>query len=150
SLSASILAFVGAVNPFLLITVSYSAGFMLFVIKWLFEGKNPLTVMRNIPLYMYLVPLGGIFLHDLTWILSIQHAPQEEATLVIYQWPILIVLFTALFNRRMPAVSTMLGCLLGFIGVALLIVSKYDSFSAIQLQSGHFFALICALSWSIF
>lgn len=150
SLSASALAFVGTVNPFLLIAVSYSAGYLMFIMKWIAQKKNPVRVMLQMPAVSYLAPLAGIFVHDLTWVFAIQQAPQEEATLIIYQWPILIVLFTAIMHRKMPALSTIIGSAMGFIGVCLLVLGKYDSLNAIQLQPGHFYALICALSWSLY
>ncbi len=94
------------------------------------------------------MPILGIGIHEYTYIYSVRVAPPEEASLIIYQWPILIVVFIALIDKKKLKRKEVLGCLISMLGVLILFIKGVNFFSDIIFNEGHFFALLSAFLWS--
>lgn len=153
-LSALIVVLTDGINPFLYEFVDKLAIVVCFAIvflfRWLVYRENPISDLKVVPLWFYIMGFFGIGIHGLTWVFAVQNAPPEQATLVIYQWPILVVVFSAISLGQKLRLSQIAGCCLGFIGLFVLMKGKGLSFDSFEFQSGHVYALICALSWSLF
>lgn len=138
------------VNTFFFLFVVYFFGFFVFLIKWLWSGENVVQDLKQTSWWLLLLPVFGIGLHELTYIAAVQNAPPEEATLIIYQWPMLIVVFTALSLGKKMLLSQWVGCFLGVCGLVALFYGKGGSIGNVEFVPGHIFAVISALSWSIY
>lgn len=151
SFSATFISIIGSVDPYLWLTASMTVGFIVSVVRWVVKKQNPLPDIMSIPWWFYILVLMGIGLHNLMWIKAVQNAPAAEAVMIIYQWPILIVVFTSLVMKQSLRMSQVIALLLGFAGLAVLFSDRIDlSFANFQWQTGHTYAVICALSWSIY
>ena len=150
SSAATVISFAEGMGAFLYTAIQYMTGFLLFLGLWCAKRQNPLPELRRIPWWFYLVTFMGIGIHDWTWVAAVQNAPSEQATLIIYQWPILIVLFSAFTLKKRLHVSQVIGCALGVAGVFVLMSGNGLSFDGFTLMPGHFYALVSALSWSLY
>lgn len=138
------------IDAFLVITIEYFAGFLIFAGRWLVKRENPLADIKSVPWWFYAITFGGMGVHDITWVLAIQNAPSEEAALIIYQWPILLVLFTAITLKKKLGVLQLLACALGALGIYILLSGKGLSLHEFELVSGHIYAGISAVTWAVF
>lgn len=144
SLSATILAKTAGINAFLLLSITYLLGFFAYSI---FYGlKNIINDIKNTCNKYILFALLGIGIHDLMWIFAIQNAPPEQSTLIIYQWPLLIILFSYFFRKERLHLNVVLGLLLSTIGILTLLNPKGE----LEFHIGYVYALISAVSWAIY
>ena len=92
----------------------------------------------------------GISVHNLTWVAALQQAPPLEATLLIYTWPLLVIIFTTIALRQRFHLYHLLAGVIGLTGVAVLLLGRGLALPGLQLLPGHAWALASALSWSVF
>lgn len=89
----------------------------------------------------------------LFYILAFKYAPPEQADLIVYLWPSLVIVFSHFFLPTENVQLKHIGALfIGILGITLLISNKTDlkSFSISSHLSGYAFAFLCALLWSIY
>jgi drug/metabolite transporter (DMT)-like permease len=150
SLTAPVVAIAVGVDPFLYIALGDGIGALVFVAKWIVLRQSPLAELRRIPLWFYALGLVGIGLHNVTWIAALQQAPPLEATLIIYTWPLLVIVFTTISLGQRFRWYHMAGGILGLAGIAALLAGRGLDLAGFTLMPGHGWAVVCALSWSIF
>lgn len=150
SFAAPVVASVDAMDPFLYVAFGEGIGALVFVLIWLARRHNPLAELRSIPPWFYGLGLLGISVHNLTWVAALQQAPPLEATLLIYTWPLLVIIFTIVSLGQRFRWFHLLAGLTGLAGVGVLLLGRGLSLDGLHLQSGHAWALVCALSWSVF
>lgn len=99
---------------------------------------------------MWLVGVVGIFGQQILYILSFKYAPPVQADLVIYTWPIMLVLMSHFIKKRKKFKRTLVATLLGFFGVSLLFIAEPDVAEPFTLSMGVGYALafLCAIVWS--
>ena len=73
------------------------------------------------PLAAWVVGVGGLFGYHALYFLALRFAPQAEAGLINYLWPLLIVLFSSLLPGERLARHHIIGALLGLAGTVLLL-----------------------------
>lgn len=102
------------------------------------------------PLPVWLVGVGGLFGYHAVYFAALRRAPPEEASLIAYLWPLLIVLFSALLPGERLRARHVAGAALGFAGAALLIAGKADGRALFKPEyaTGYALALACAFIWS--
>lgn len=147
STTAPVIASANGVDPFLFAALNDGVAALLFVLAWVLRRKNPLPELRTIPLWFYALGFCGISVHGLTWIAAIQQAPALEATLIIYSWPLLLVIFTTISLRQRFRWYHLLACLLGMAGIATMLIGRGLDLGTFTLMPGHFWALVSALTW---
>lgn len=150
STTAAIVVSAPGVDPFLYIGIGHLIGFGLFLLKWLWQRHNPWPELRRVPLWYLVAGLAGIAIHELTWVAALQQAPPMEATLIIYLWPLLVVVFTTLALRRKLSWAHGVGCACGLAGLIVMFMGRGLDFARFSLQSGHWLAMLCALSWALY
>lgn len=150
SITAPVITFAVGVNPFLFLTVDHSIAFSFFVIKWFALRQNPIKEFRTLPLWFALLGIFALPTHSLTWVIALQQAPPLEATLIIYLWPLLVVLLSTIVLRQSLRWHHIGGAVLGLFGMAILLLGRGLTLDHITLMPGHGYALLCALSWSVF
>ncbi len=150
SSTAAIVVSAPGVDPFLYIGIGHLIGFGLFLLKWLGQQYNPWPELRRVPLWYLAAGLTGIAVHELTWVAALQQAPPMEATLIIYLWPLLVVVFTTLALGQRLGWAHGLGCICGLVGLVVMFIARGVDLNEISLQAGHGFAALCALSWALY
>lgn len=150
SFAAPTIVLAEGVSPFLFVLIEHSVALCLFAVKWGWDRHNPVPELRRVPTWFYLAAIVGIMGHQLSWVAALQQAPPLESTLIIYTWPLLVVIFTAISLKQGLSWHHAVGGVLGLVGMAVLMAGRGMDFSGFNLQAGHGYAVFCALSWSIF
>lgn len=150
SLTAPVMATAVGVDPFLYVAVGDGVGALAFVAMWIIRRHNPLPELRRVPLWFYLLGFVGIGMHNLTWVAALQQAPPLEATLIIYTWPLLVIVFTTISLKQKLKWYHMVAGALGLAGIAALMMGRGLELGSLSLTSGHLWAVISSLTWSIF
>jgi drug/metabolite transporter (DMT)-like permease len=150
SLAAPVVASAVGIDPFLYVALGDGIGAVLFLSMWVGLRQNPLPELKRVPWWFFGLGFIGIGVHNLTWVAALQQAPPLEATLIIYTWPLLVIIFTTISLRQRFRWYHLMGGLLGLMGVAALLAGRGLTFSGFTLMSGHLWAVVCALSWSVF
>ncbi len=142
----------GGIPPFQLLFMSFAIGASVNL-AWLFASKQFRRSDFSIPLSAWLLSVGGLFLYHFFYFNALSRAPEVEAGLIAYLWPLLIVLFSALLPGEHLRWFHVVGALLGFFGASALILFKdnvgvatFDS----RYSTGYFCALLCAVIWSLY
>jgi len=150
SMTAPIVASAVGVDPFLYVALGDGVGALVFAVMWIMRRHNPLPELRTVPIWLYGLGVIGIGGHNLTWVAALQQAPPLEATLIIYTWPLLVVVLTTLSLGQRFRWFHLAAGLLGMLGIVALLVGKGLSIGQFQLMSGHFWAVVSALTWAVF
>jgi drug/metabolite transporter (DMT)-like permease len=150
SFAAPTIAVAEGVSPFLFVSIEHTIALLVFSLRWAWQRHNPLPELRRVPLWFYGAAVIGITGHQLAWVAAMQQAPPLEATLIIYTWPLLIVIFTAISLKQKLRGAHIAGGFLGLLGMAALMMGRGMDLYGFHLMPGHVYAVFCALSWSIF
>ncbi len=150
STTAPVVTAAVGVSPFLYQAIDHGIAVSFFALKWLVLRRNPLTELRAVPLGYYVAGIIGMVTHGLTWVAALQQAPPLEATLIIYLWPLLVVIFTTIALRQRLRWYHGLGGAIGLLGTVLMMMGRGLNLDHFTLLPGHGWALLCALSWSVF
>lgn len=87
----------------------------------------------------------GVFLYSLFLFGAIQLLPAQEAFIINYLWPVMVVIFAATFLKEPLTAIKMFGILCSFLGVAV-VITKGDFFS---LQLGNPLGILSAVAGAI-
>ena len=150
STTAPVIASATGVDPFLYAALNDGIATLLFVLGWIFLRRNPLPELRSIPIWFYALGFCGISIHGLTWIAAVQQAPALEATLIIYSWPLLLVVFTTISLRQRFRWYHLLASCLGMAGIATMLLGRGLDLGTLSLMPGHLWALISAVTWAVY
>jgi len=136
----------GAIPPFELLTLSFGIAFLASVV--VIAARQGVAGFRawKQPWAAWLTGFLGIFLFHALYFFALQAAPPAEASLIVYLWPLLMVVMSAFTAGGKTSVWHLLGALLGLSGTAL-IVGGGAGFNG-GAWVGYVEALGCALAWS--
>lgn len=150
SMTAPIVASAVGVDPFLYVALGDGVGALVFIAMWILRRQNPLPELRKVPVWLYLLGVIGIGGHNLTWVAALQQAPPLEATLIIYTWPLLVVVLTTIsLGQRFRWFHAVAGAL-GLAGIIALLLGKGLTVGSFHLMPGHLWAVISAVTWAVF
>jgi drug/metabolite transporter (DMT)-like permease len=147
--SAAILTvLVGSVPPFQMIAMTLILTFFIALGKWLLAGDSVIERLR-VPRGALTLGVIGFFGFHALYFLALRLAPPVQTNLLIYLWPLLIVLFSAFLPGERLTVRHALAGLAGLVGAALMILgdSGSNGFS-IDYLPGYIAAIACAISWA--
>jgi drug/metabolite transporter (DMT)-like permease len=138
----------GPVPPFQMIATTLSITFLIALAKWLLEGGSVIARLR-LPFGALALGVTGFFGFHALYFLALQLAPTVETNLLIYLWPLLIVLLSALLPGESLTARHAMAALAGLAGAGLLIIGggKAAAFSVSSLP-GYLAAVACALCWA--
>ncbi len=107
--------------------------------------------LRSVPAGAWALGVYGLLAFHVCYFFALQNTPPVEASLIIYLWPLLIVVFSAwlpahLGGKRL-AWFQITGSLLGFAGTALILTGRPATSAAVSLL-GYGLAFAAALIWS--
>jgi drug/metabolite transporter (DMT)-like permease len=133
------------VPPFQLNAICFGIGGLLGLV-WIAAGGQPIRPLFRQPVSVWLIGIGSLFLYHAFYFAALRLAPPEQASLIAYLWPLLIVVFSGLLPGNTLQRRHLLGALVAFLGAALVIAGD-RGFSA-SAWAGYTAALACAFIWS--
>jgi drug/metabolite transporter (DMT)-like permease len=150
SSAASFITAAHGVQPFLYYGTEMLIGFLIFALRWTWAKRDPRPALRRVPPWYVLAGIFGIGFQGVAWVAAIQHAPPLEALLFIYQWPLLVVVFTALALKKPLQRHHFFALALGACGIVTVLVGRGMDLGQFSLTVGHVYGLVAALAWSLF
>ncbi len=148
---AALTALASPVPPFQLAALTFTIG-TLVGLAWARATSQPLSLLLRVPLASWALGLYGLLCFHVCYFFALQAAPALEASLVIYLWPLLIVVFSALLptwaGGRPLRWWHGCGALLGFAGTAMILLGRGKLGSDGGTWLGYALALAAALIWS--
>ena len=144
---AALTAFCREVPPFQLTAMAFAiaTGIGLF---WMRGNGLRLASLVRIPPFAWLVGVAGLFGFHLFYFVALRYAPVLQASLIVYLWPLLIVLFSSFLPGERLRWFNLAGALAGLFGAGLIVSGGAAfSFTAADL-AGYLLALGAALTWA--
>jgi len=143
---ATFTAMSGKVPPFQLTTMAFLIAALPGMIGWC---RNPetLRVLRQ-PLPVWLIGVCGLFGYHFFYFTALRNAPEVEASLINYLWPLLIVLGSALMPGERLRWFHIAGALLGFAGTIIIVTGNGGFSLSGQYTFGYLMALGGAFAWA--
>lgn len=137
----------GDTPPFQMTALTFAIGGLAGLAVTIARGQTRALLQ---PWPVWLVGVGGLFGYHAVYFAALRRAPPEEASLIAYLWPLLIVLFSALLPGERLRARHLVGAALGFAGAALLIAGKANgrALFAPEHATGYALAFACAFIWS--
>jgi drug/metabolite transporter (DMT)-like permease len=103
------------------------------------------------PKYLLIVGVLGIVGNDIFYVLSFKYAPAVQADLIVYLWPILVLILSSVLLNEEVRFNHIFACLIAFSGVYLLLASgENTNIFDQQYFFGYFCAFMSAFLWSIY
>lgn len=148
---AALTTLAGAIPPFQLAAITFAIGTLVGLI-WALATRQSLSTLRSVPIGQWALGVYGLLAFHVCYFLALQKAPALEASLVIYLWPLLIVLFSGLLPKALGGRGLAWwhigGAVLGFAGSALILIEAGTAGSASGSLLGYALALAAAFIWS--
>jgi drug/metabolite transporter (DMT)-like permease len=134
------------VDNFTIVFASHCLAAVLFI-GYIIIKKKWNEIISKTPWWFPVAGILGFTIHAFTYGYAIHHAPPLEASLLIYSWPLLVVIVTTIIKQEKLNKFHFIGGVLGFLAMVFLFLGKANGASFQNLQTGHFAAIICSLSW---
>lgn len=149
--SALALLTVGArgIPPFELLALSFGVAFLAGMVMLALRGRSALARLRQ-PVVPWMVAFLGLFLYHALYFFSLSTIPPARASLIAYLWPLLIVVFAAVFPGGAGLrLRHLLGAVLGLAGTALILMDHSKATMSHGINDlGYLAAFGCAFVWS--
>jgi drug/metabolite transporter (DMT)-like permease len=136
----------GRIPPFQLVAMSFLVGGLVGMAAWIARPQG-VKALRQKPV-VWALGLSGLFGYHALYFAALRWAPPAEAGLINYLWPLLIVLFSALLPGEHLRRAHVVGALLGFAGVAVLIVGQGSLDARAEYLPGYLCAFVAAFVWA--
>lgn len=135
----------GTVPPFLMTGLAFAVAASMGFLIQAARGAPLAACLARRPA-AWLAGAGGLFGFHALYFLALRLAPPVEAGLIVYLWPLFIVLFSALLPGARLRPRHVLGALMGLLGAALLIAR--DGLALGGFGAGYLVALAAAFVWT--
>ncbi len=134
----------------LLICSGIATAFLLIVN--IFTGKIIALKTYRIKDYLVLLMLGGlgICLYTLFYNYGIDHLSSQEACIINYMWPAMIILFSAPILKEKITVRKVAAIILSFLGIVVIVTRLNFKSLEIASVSGVIACLLAAVAYGIF
>ncbi|MDB5649118.1 MAG: protein of unknown function transrane [Hyphomicrobiales bacterium] len=135
----------GAMPPFQLTAVTFAIGGLSGLVLLVLRGET--NVLRQ-GWSVWALGTGGLFFYHTLYFGALRSAPPAQAGLINYLWPLLIVLFSALGTGERLTQRHVLGALMGFAGLAVLLLGGDGGGAPQGFVPGYGLALAAAFVWA--
>lgn len=135
------------IPPFELTALAFAVAAVLGLALVAARGRAGLAKLRQRPA-AWLLGVGGFFGFHFFYFVALANAPVVEASLIVYLWPLLIVLLAALLPGERLRWFHVAGGLLGLAGAALLVTRGGSIGFEAEHTLGYLAAAGGALAWS--
>jgi drug/metabolite transporter (DMT)-like permease len=148
---AALTTYAGPVPPFQLAAITFAIGAMVGVAYASATGQS-LSQLKSVPWQAWALGVYGLLAFHACYFFALQRAPALEASLIIYLWPLLIVLFSGFLPARLGgkrlAMWHVAGALLGLAGTVLVLLGKAGQPGVAGQTLGYVMAVAAALIWA--
>ncbi len=148
---ATLTALAGPVPPFQLSAMTFSIGSVVGLLWTLAKGQTLGSLVAQPPASLAL-GLYGLLIFHVCYFAALQRAPVIEASLIIYLWPLLIVLFSGLLpvevGGRRIGWRAVAGAMLGLVGAALILAGGNWGLTFDGSLAGYLLAGTAACIWA--
>jgi len=134
------------IPAFQLLFVCFSISALLMFLKRLIT-KEPLLTKPSLTVKQWLVGITGLFGFHFCYFIALKQAPAIEVSLISYTWPMLFAIFIA---NKSSVLRTLIGGLIGFIGICFIILGGVGVSFNQEHAVGYALAACCALIWSTY
>jgi drug/metabolite transporter (DMT)-like permease len=148
SLLALFTALSGKVPPFQLAALTFALGGALGAVSWAFRPGAARALKQ--PAAVWLLGVGGLFGYHALYFTALRNAPQAEAGLISYLWPLLIVLLSALLPGERLRLHHVAGALLGLAGTVVLFSGGRGFALSTDYIPGFAAAFVAAFVWATY
>lgn len=146
SLLALLTAGSGKVPPFQLSGMAFFIGGLVGLAALIIR-RQPLSALLAAPKAM-VIGIAGLFGYHFLYFTALRNAPEIEAGLIAYLWPLLIVLGSALMPGERLRWYHCVGALAGALGAVLIVTKGAGLDFDPAYRFGYAIALICAFTWA--
>ena len=148
---AALTALAGPIPPFQLSAMTFAIGAAVGLV-WARLRGQPLRTLKTLPPASLALGIYGLLLFHVCYFAALQRAPVIEASLIIYLWPLLIVLFSGLLPGRSGGSGLGLrhiaGAFLGLCGTGLVLLGGGQDLAFGGQLSGYLLAGAAAVIWA--
>lgn len=148
---AALTALAGPIPPFQLAAMTFAAGTLVGVVWARLKGQS-LTLLAEVPLASWCLGVYGLLGFHACYFFALQAAPPLEASLIVFLWPLLLVLMSGALPKTLGGAGLrwwhVAGALLGLAGTVLMLMSKGGSIELSGSAWGYVAAAAAALVWS--
>jgi drug/metabolite transporter (DMT)-like permease len=149
---ASLTTLAGPVPPFQLSAMTFATG-TLTGLGYAFVTGQSLAGLRLVSPRSLAFGVYGLLGFHVCYFFALQNAPALEASLIVYLWPLFIVVLSGILPRRLGGSVLrwwhVLGALLGFVGTAAILFGHSGGITAAPgATTGYALAFAAALIWS--
>jgi drug/metabolite transporter (DMT)-like permease len=138
----------GTIPPFQLAAMTFLVGSLVGLSSWLLRPGAAKALKQPWP--VWLVGVGGLYGYHALYFAALRLAPPAEAGLVNYLWPLLIVIGSGLLPGQHLRLPSIIGGILGFAGVAVLILARDGLNIDPQAIPGYLCAFAAAFAWAAY
>jgi drug/metabolite transporter (DMT)-like permease len=148
---AALTALAGSVPAFQLAAMTFAIGALVGLV-WAKAKGLPLAGLKSVPLGAWALGVYGLLGFHVSYFLALRHAPVIEASLIVYLWPLLIVLLSGLLPASVGGSRLawwhIAGALLGLAGAVILVAGSGNGLALSGSGVGYGLAIAAALIWS--
>lgn len=147
---ASFMVAAKGVHPVLFMAIENLAGLVMVMSYLRYQGISVRAELSQAPRWFLI--LGSILfsIQGAASVAAFQFAPPIEALLVHYQWPMLVVIFTALATGKKLPPSSILALGFGLAGLFTLVIGRGLDLASLNYAPGLFWALVSSYTWSFY
>ncbi len=135
------------IPPLQLMSMTFGVAFFIGFALLRRRGRSFAHLLRQPPA-VWAVGIGGLFGYHFFYFLALGNAPIADANLIVFLWPLLIVMFSAVLPAQRLRWFHLLGVTLGVAGAGLLVLSKGPLALAPEFALGYVAAIASAVIWA--
>lgn len=136
------------VPPLLLNAICFGIGGAVGLV-WTWRNRS-FHRLRDVPLGVYAFGTAALFAYHMLYFSAFRLSPTAETGLIVYLWPLLIVLGSALLPGERLRAGHVAGALVAFTGAALIILGRSTADVPAAAAVGQILAFGCALTWAVY
>jgi drug/metabolite transporter (DMT)-like permease len=147
SFSAVFIQWTAEIPPLLLAGLTSAGGFLFFGAQWLRDPQKLRACLKQ-SWQVWLLFFCAVVIYRGFYLCGLKLAPIIEANLLNYLWPLLIIVFSGLIDKKKIPPLVYAGSVACFAGVICIGLSK--SGGRLDFHPGHVFAFIAACVWAAY
>jgi drug/metabolite transporter (DMT)-like permease len=149
---AALTTYAGSIPPFQLAAMTFAVGTLVGVVYARVTGEHLAPILRAMPAGAWVLGVYGLLVFHACYFYALQQAPAIEVSLIIYLWPLLIVLASGLLPARLGGQGLrwwhVAGAVMAFAGTILILLGAAARPDFSGSASGYVAAVAAALIWS--
>jgi drug/metabolite transporter (DMT)-like permease len=149
---AALTTYAGPVPPFQLAAFTFAIGTLVGIVYARMTGVRLVPVLKAVPFGAWALGVYGLLVFHACYFYALQQAPAIEVSLIVFLWPLLLVLISGLLPSRLGGDGLrwryVAGAVIAFSGTALILLDASARPEFKGSASGYLAALLAALIWS--